>query len=66
MEAETCVDLRRAKSAWPGRGEGGASRDGWDPLVDGPMPEDSALAWRLWDAWLAADRSGDDEAAARA
>ena len=47
-------DPRRDPALWPKRGDGGATRDGWDALCDGPMPEDGDRAWELWDAAKAA------------
>ena len=45
----------RRKASVPARADLAAARDGWDHLVDGPMPEDGDLAWKLWDAWRAAE-----------
>lgn len=46
-------DPRRDPALYPKPGDG--SRGGWDPLVDGPMPEDGQRAWDLWDELQAAE-----------
>lgn len=46
-------DPRRDPALHAKRGDG--SREGWDPLVDGPMPEDGQRAWDLWDALRGAE-----------
>ena len=52
----------RDPALWPKRGDGGKSREGWNPLADGPMPEDCDRAWDLWRALRKAE-DGHDEAA---